>query len=49
MDLQLLLSENKDFCKSNIDAIEMTDELVKIFKLLELNHTPLKLLQFMAL
>jgi len=44
MDLQLLLWQNEDVSKSDIDLIEMTDELVAISKLLKPNHTPLKVL-----
>lgn len=32
MDLQLLLLENENLSKSDIDTIEITDELVVIFK-----------------
>ncbi|VVC41213.1 Ribonuclease H-like domain,HAT, C-terminal dimerisation domain,Domain of unknown function DUF4371 [Cinara cedri] len=45
MDLQLLLSENENVCKS---AKEMTDELVAISGLLKPNSTPLKFLKFIV-
>ncbi|KAL4122325.1 hypothetical protein QTP88_014679 [Uroleucon formosanum] len=48
MDLQLLLSENENVSNSDIDAIEMTDELVAISELLKPNSTPLEVLQFIV-
>jgi len=48
MDLQLLLSENENVSNSDIDAIEMTDELVAISELLKSNSTPLEVLQFIV-
>jgi len=48
MDLQLLLSENENVSNLDIDAIEMTDELVAISELLKPNSTPLEVLQFIV-
>ncbi|XP_025420683.1 uncharacterized protein LOC112690802 [Sipha flava] len=48
MDLQLLLSENENVSNSDIDAIEMTDELVATSELLKPNSTPLEVLQFIV-
>jgi len=47
LDLQLLLSENKDVNKSDIDAIEnITDKLSVISELLKPNNTSLDVLLF---
>lgn len=42
MDLQLLLLENDDVSKSDIDAVEMTDGFEAISESLKPNNTPLK-------
>jgi hypothetical protein len=48
IDLHLLLSENENVSKSDIDALEMTDELVPISEVLRPNSTPLEVLQFIV-
>lgn len=48
MDLQLLISENKNVNKPDIDAIKMMNELVEISELLKPNSIPLKVFQFIV-